>query len=127
MGYDVQFVQIDVPSKTSFPVAEGKAGKLLSSAGAFDDPDAVRAILLEIEGCRHGPGDAVDFLGRGLSHARFFVRDDAIHVENDCSANDLLRIFKRLAEDHPTLLILDLQSKQLHSPASFAEWWAKPL
>ena len=127
MGYDVQFIQIDVSSKTSFPVEEGKANKLLSRAGAFDDPEAVRAMLLEIEGCRPGPGDAVDFLGRGLSHARFFVKDEAIHVENDCSAGDLLKIFKRLAEDHPNLLILDLQSKQLHSPTSFAEWWARPL
>ena len=127
MGYDVQFVQVEVPPRTSFPVEGKKAAKLLSGAVAFADLDAVRAALLEIEGCRPGPGGAVDYLGRGLSHARFFPKPKALQVENDCSAGELLKIFNHLAERYPTLLILDLQSRQLHSADSFAEWWARPL
>ena len=127
MGYDVQFIQVPVPSNVSFPVQAGAAAKLLAGARPFDDAEAVRTLLLGAEGCRRGPDDAIDYLGRGLSYARFSATTDAIHVENNCSPRELLKIYDRLVEVYPTLLILDLQSRQLHNPASFTEWWSKPL
>ena len=72
-------------------------------------------------------GDAIDFLGRGIRYARFLVHPDAIHVENNCNARDLLMIYDHLLKHYPKLLILDLQSKDVHNGASFLQWWSKPL
>ena len=127
MGYDVDFVQLSAPTGTVFPVEPKTAAKLLKKATPFGDPAAVRDILLTIEGTRPGPKDAVDYLGRGLSYARLTARRDTIHVENNCSAGELIKVHGQLAKLLPGLLILDLQSRQLHDAESFAAWWAKPL
>lgn len=127
MGYDVDFVHIPVSSKVSFPVEAEAAKDLRIQAVVFDAPEAVRILLLKIEGCRAGEGGAVDYVGRGLSYARLSAGKDAIHVENNAGARDLLKIYGRLAEAYPALLILDLQSGRLHNAASFEEWWSKPL
>ncbi len=127
MGYDVQLIQVPAAAKASFPVEPGDAGKLRAGAVPFDDPKAVRNTLLGIEGCKPGPKDAIDYLGHGLSYARIVPRKEAIHVENNCSARELLKIYDCLVKLYPALLILDLQSKQLHNAASLSEWWSKPL
>jgi hypothetical protein len=127
VGYDVSFVQIAAPTGTVFPLEPKTAAKLVGKAAPFADPDAVRKTLLKIEGTRPGPKDAIDYLGRGLSYARLTVRKDAIHVENNCSAADLLKIFGQLVKEYPSLLILDLQSNQIHNASSYKAWWSKPL
>lgn len=128
MGYDVDFVQLTAPAGTTFPVEPQEAAKLLKKAVSFADPEAVRALLLEMEGCRPGPSKGtVDFLGKGLSYARLSPRKNAIHVENNCSADDLLKILAHLQKKYPSLLIVDLQSKRLHTAASYQAWWARPL
>lgn len=127
MGYDVEFVQLAVPPETVFPVEPAQAARLVRKAGAFTDTEAVKALLLKLEGCKPGPKGAVDYMGKGLSYARITAGKNAIHVENNCSAGDLLRILAHLQRSYPTLLIVDLQSKQLHTAASYKAWWAKPL
>jgi hypothetical protein len=127
VGYDVHFVQVAVPKDTVFPVEPKSAGRLVKKADPFADLKAVQNVLLKIEGARPGPKGAVDYLGRGLSYARLTVQKDAIHVENNCSAGDLLKIFGQLLEEYPSLLILDLQSRQLHNADSYKSWWSKPL
>jgi len=127
VGYDVQFVQIPATVKVSFPVDADRAKVLLEKAQGLEDPDAVRSALLELEGCRPGPGDAVDYLGPGLNYARLFVRNDVVHVENNCSARELLKIYGKVVALQPALLILDLQSRQLHNAESYREWWSRPL
>lgn len=127
MGYDVEFLQIPVPPGLGFPVAAETAISLRSNAVPFDDIEALRAELHGIEGCRPGPGKSVNFLGRGLNYARLTVRKNHIHVENDASVPELLKIYRQLSEKYPTLVILDLQSQQLHDADSFSRWWAKPL
>ncbi len=127
MGYDVEFIQLTVPAGTTFPIEAGRAAKLLKKAAAFPDPDSVKASLLRLEGCRPGPKGTVDYLGKGLSYARIFARKDVVHVENNCSAADLLKILGYLQKDYPTLLILDMQSRQLHTAESYKAWWTRPL
>ena len=118
MGYDVEFIQLTVPSGTAFPVEPKLAARLLKSAASFSDPESVKASLLELEGCRPGPKGTVDYLGKGLSYARIFARKDVVHVENNCSAADLLKILGHLQKNYPKLLILDMQSRQLHTAES---------
>src|SRR5688572_6806433 len=120
-------MQIPVPADTSFPIDEARAQTLLKNRQKFNDLKAVRELLLKIEGCRWGPEESVDFLGRGLSYARLFVKDDMIHIENNCGAKELLKIYGELVKTFPDLLIFDLQSKQLHNAASFEQWWSRPL
>lgn len=127
MGYDVEFIQVPPAPGLTFPVEAGQAPDLLGRALPITDPAAVRETLLSVQGCRPGPGDSIDFVGRGLSYARFFIQADRIHVENNCSANELLKVHDRLSQLLPGLLIYDLQSRQLHNAESFAAWWAKPL
>ncbi|HPD30094.1 MAG TPA: hypothetical protein PLL20_08880 [Phycisphaerae bacterium] len=127
MGYDVEFVQLTMPAGTKFPVEPESAARLVKKAAPFADVQVVRAALLKLEGCRPGPKDAVDYLGRGMSYARIFPRHAAIYVENNCNAADLIRILVHLQKDFPSLLILDMQSKQLHTAESYKAWWGKPL
>ena len=127
MGYDIEFVQLTVPPGTKFPVEPESAVRLAKKTVPFADLQAVKTSLLNLEGCRPGPKDAVDYLGRGLSYARIFPRQAAIHIENNCSAADLLKVLAHLQKDYPTLLILDLQNKQLHTAESYKAWWARPL
>lgn len=127
MGYDLEFVQIPQPAGLSFPLGGPHAEALISQATPIADPAPVRAALLKVPGCRPGPGDAVDYLGRGLSYARFTIQANRVHVENNCSASELLKVHAQLAAALPGLLIHDLQSRQLHTPESYAAWWARPL
>lgn len=127
MGYDIELIQIPAKPGVTYPVEAKAAGKLAAGGVPFADVSAVRAALSGLAGCRPGPGETVDFVGRGLSYARFTVRPDRIHVDNNCSAKELLKVYEELARTWPDLRILDLQSGQLHSPESFAAWWAKPL
>ena len=127
MGYDIEFIQLTVPSGTTFPVEPKLAAKLVKKAASFADPESVKAALLKLEGCRPGPKGAVDYLGRGLSYARISPRKDVVHVENNCSAADLLKILAHLQKNYPSLLILDMQSRQLHTAESYKAWWARPL
>ena len=127
MGYDVEFIQLTVPPETAFPVEPKQAAKLAKKATPFADPEAVKAALLKMEGCRPGPKGTIDYLGKGLSYARLSPKKEAIHVENNCSAADLLKILAQLQKLYPSLLIVDLQSRQLHTADSYKAWWAKPL
>ncbi len=127
MGYDVQFIQLTVPPETTFPVEPKQAARMIKKAAPFANPEQVKAALLKMEGCRPGPEGTVDYLGKGLSYARLSPRKECIHVENNCSAADLLRIHAQLQKSYRTLLIVDLQSRQLHSTQSYKAWWAKPL
>lgn len=127
MGYDVELIPLNLPKDTRFPVEPKTARKLLDQAGPFADMAAVRSATLKIPGCKPGPDNSVDFLGSGLSYARLTIKPAAIHVENNCGAKDLLRIHEALRESIGPMYILDLQSKQLHSPESFKEWWSRPL
>ena len=83
--------------------------------------------MLNIEGCKPGPDDSIDFLGRGLNYAHLVIREKAVHVENNCGAPELLKLFNQLAAKFPSLMIYDLQNKQLHDADSFKHWWQKPL
>ena len=127
MGYDVEFLQIPVPPGLNFPVAAETAKSLRSNVISFDDVERLRAELHSLEGCRPGPKKTVDYLGRGLNYARLTVKKNRIHVENNASVPELLKIYRQLAEKYPTLVILDLQNQQLHDADSFSRWWAKPL
>jgi len=127
VGYDVELVQIGVPAGTKFPVEGATAKKLRAQAGTLADPKVVRVALLGVAGCRPGPSETIDFLGRGLNYARFAIRRDAIHVDNNCSAIELLKVYQPLTEVLANLLIFDLQSQQLHDAESFRQWWARPL
>jgi hypothetical protein len=127
VGYDVEFIQLAVPPETAFPVEPKQAAKLVKKAAAFADPEQVKATLLKMEGCRPGPKGTVDYLGKGLSYARLSPKKDCIHVENNCSAADLLKILAQLQKLYPSLVIVDLQSRQLHTAESYKAWWAKPL
>jgi hypothetical protein len=127
VGYDVDFIQIPSQPALTFPVEPGRAQRLPQQALPITDPVAVREALLNVKGSKPGPDNSIDFVGRGLSYARFSIRTDRIHVENNCSPNELLKVHSRLSELIPGLLIYDLQSRQLHNAESFAAWWAKPL
>ncbi len=127
MGYNVEFLQIPVPPGMTFPVSAETAKSLKSNAIPFDDLESLRSEIQQMEGCRPGPEKSVDFLGRGLNYARLTIKKNRIHVENNASVPELLKIYRQLSEKYPTLIILDLQSRQLHNADSFSKWWAKPL
>lgn len=127
MGYDLELVQVPVPAGASLPLEPAVADKLRAKAKPIGDADAIRAALLAVKGCRPGPEGAIDFLGAGLSYARFSFTKTAIHVENNCGPRDLLAIYEVLREICPQLLIRDLQSGQLHDAESFRQWWSRPL
>ena len=127
MGYDVEFVQVTVGPEAVFPLAPALASGLLANAERFEPEETVRTTLLELDGAREGPDDTVDYLGKGLNYARLCVRKKAIHVDNNLNASELLKIYGKLLDRYPSLLILDLQSGQLHSAASYADWWSRPL
>ncbi len=127
MSYDVQFIRVPVPAKTTFPVEADRAKGLLKKAQPIGDPKAVRTGLLALEGCRAGSDKAVDFMGKGLSYARLFVKAEGVHVENNCGPRDLLKMYREIRDMCPDLLILDLQSGQLHDADSFQKWWSRPL
>ncbi len=127
VGYDVEFVQIPVDSSTTFPVAPETARRLRNKAVPFSDPAAVSSLLLQMDGAKPALDDGIDYLGKGLSYARLFVRKDAIHVDNNLNGAELLKLYARLNERYRQLLILDLQSGQLHDAASYKEWWSRPL
>jgi hypothetical protein len=127
VGYDVEFIQVQLPPGMTFPVAGAQAEAAVKQVSPIADPVAVRDAVLNVRGCRPGPGEAIDFVGRGLSYARLLIQKDRIHVENNCSPSELIKIYEQIIELMPGLVILDLQSRQLHNAASFAAWWAKPL
>jgi hypothetical protein len=123
----MEFVQVTVAPEAAFPIAPALASGLLANAEAFEARKAVRTALLELDGAKEGPDDTVDYLGKGLNYARLCVTKKAIHVDNSLNASELLKIYRKLLEHYPSLLILDLQSGQLHSAASYADWWSRPL
>jgi hypothetical protein len=125
VGYDVEFIQVTVPANTHFPVAPDKARPLRRKASPFADPKKVQAALLKIEGCRPGPRQAVDYLGRPMSYARFSIKTDAIYVENDCNGKELVKIHEALADILPNLFNFDLQSQQLHDRSAIGGRKAK--
>jgi hypothetical protein len=127
MGYDVQFIQVPVPSDITFPINAGDIEELLSNPISFESPKNTRTKLLELQGTRPGPEEAVDYVGSGMNYARLFIKNEAIHVENNCGAKELLKIYYHLLKVYPTLLIYDIQSRQLHSAISYEEWWSRPL
>lgn len=127
MGYDVEFVRIKVSGKVKFPVESAESGQHLQESIAFGKVADVRGLLLAIEGCREGPENTIDFMGQGLSYARLSVGRKGIHVDNNCSARELLKLFGELKKTFPELLIHDLQSNCLHTAESFTEWWSRPL
>lgn len=127
MGYDLEFIRLAIPANTGFPVDEKRSAGLLKSIRPFDDVQAVRKLLLGLPGAKPGPEDAIDFLGQGLSYARFVVRPEVIFIENNASARDMLTAFERVRQGHPDLVIHDLQSRQLHDAESFQAWWSRPL
>jgi hypothetical protein len=127
LGYDVEFIQVPTPRGTKFPVDADRAVDFMANVIGFDDPGLIREKLLDLDGARQGPEDAVDYLGQGMSYARIFVKDNVIFVENNCSARELLGIYEEMSKMFPSLLIYDLQSKQLHDSESYMAWWCKPL
>ena len=127
MSYDMEFIQVTLPAGVTFPIEPQDADSFVKKPAAFEDPGKIRESLLKIDGTRPGPHESIDYLGRGLNYARFFVKRDLIHVENNCSAPELLRIYEKLVALYPELLIRDLQSRQLHNADSFQQWWSRPL
>lgn len=127
MGYDVEFVQIAAPANTKFPVTGPDSNALLKKRSRLVDPQGLRTALLKLQGCRGGPGPAIDYNGAGLNYARLLIHEDRIFVENSCGARDLLKIYRHLLGVCPDLLILDLQSRQLHDADSLEQWWSRPL
>lgn len=127
MGYDVAFVQIDVPEGTTFPVTGSEASDLVARAEPIADIDAVKEALCQQEGCKPGPDDTIDFLGKRLGYARLRFREKDVYIENNCNAKDLLSLHEVFQPFVSGLYILDLQTGQLHDPESYRSWWARPL
>jgi hypothetical protein len=127
MGYDVEFIVMNPPAGTSFPVDSKVVHKLLAANAQTLDAKLVGNALLGIPGSKAGPGGAVDYLGAGLGYARLTVKPKAIHVENNCGPKDLLKIQAALTAKLGAVFIHDLQSGQLHDADSFTKWWSKPL
>ncbi len=126
MGYDLEFIQAETDPGLSFPL-QGDAAATARKNSRPVDADDIREALLALEGCRPGPGKTVDFLGKGLNYARFDMKPKAIHVDNNCGAAELLRVYEHLRGVCPDLLIVDLQSGHVHDSASFQQWWSRPL
>ena len=127
MGYDLELVQVPTPKGLKFPVDKATADTLIGNAQPFGrDPD-LHGLLMNLDGTKEGPDGTVDYLGGGLSYARFTLKKKAIHVDNNASPKALLSMYETLRETYPSLLILDLQSGQLHNAESFLAWWSRPL
>ncbi|MHC4479167.1 MAG: hypothetical protein ACYTF1_12475 [Planctomycetota bacterium] len=128
--YDLEFVQVQVPSKTSFPIDEKQTAKLLGTKARFKNISAVSKVLLSH---KRTWDKTVNFTSRivyegsSMNFVTFTIRRDAIHVESDGGGHtrELLDVYEMLLKRFPTLLILDLYSKQLYDTASFAEWWPR--
>jgi len=127
VGYDVDFIRVAGAATSRFPVDAASTEPLLADAMPFDDPDVVREQLLAIDGMKPALDGALDYLGRGLSYARLIVTADAVRVDNNLNATELLRIYNTLRRAYPDLVIRDRQSGQLHDADSFADWWSRPL
>jgi hypothetical protein len=127
VGYDVELVQLTVEPEGAFPLSADQASSGEDAYQPFASVEQVRNKLLELEGARSGPDASVDYLGRGLNHARFVVTREGIHVDNHLNATELVKVYTHLKQSYPALLIRDLQSGQLHNAASYAEWWTRPL
>jgi len=127
VGYNVDLIQIPPQIAADYP-AEGEfAEELISKAIPFDDVETVRRILLTINGTKSSTDGGIDYLGRGLSYARIYVNVNAVHIDNNLSCEELIKIYHRLLEKYRSLAILDLQSRQLHDADSFRAWWSRPL
>ena len=126
MGYDLEFIQAAPAGGAKFPVQGEDAKALRKKADAFDAAQT-RGALLGLPGSKEGPAKAVDFVGKGLNYARFEIKAKAIHVDNNCGAAELLRVYGQLKVTFPSLLIVDLQSGDVHDAASFQQWWSRPL
>jgi len=127
VGYDVELIQIAVEPEQSFPISADEVRSRELRCEPFASIEQVRATLLQLQGTRSGPDGTVDYLGQGLNHARFRIQPDAIHVDNNLNAAELLKIYTHLVQTYPRLLIHDLQSGQIHNAASYADWWTRPL
>jgi len=127
VGYDVELVQVSVGPKAAFPMAPASVSGLLEKAAPFEPQDEVRTALLDLDGAKKGPDDTIDYIGKGLNYARFSVKKKAIHIDGSLNASELLKIYKKLLERYPSLLILDVQSGQLHNAKSYTDWWSRPL
>ncbi|MBI4581472.1 MAG: hypothetical protein HY718_17350 [Planctomycetes bacterium] len=127
MGYDIELIVMNPAAGTTFPVEPAAADKLIVQAALSLDADAVRTALLAVSGARPGPEGAVDYVGPALGYARLTVKPKAVHVDNNCSPKELLRIQAALTKAIGTVFIRDLQSRQLHDADSFMNWWTKPL
>jgi hypothetical protein len=127
VGYDIEFIAMARPADAGMPIEPGAAAGLIARSAATLDADAVKTTLLATPGCKPGPEGSIDYLGSGLSYARLTVRARAVHVENNCGAKDILKLQAALEKTLGPVFILDLQSRQLHDGASFAQWWARPL
>lgn len=127
MGYDVDFVTVPSLKELTLPLKDDAAKKALKKPEPFKDAAQIKAALLKLEGAKPGPGEAIDYVGKGFNYARLTVHADRVHVENNCGPRELLKIYDHVAAQVPNLAILDLQSGQLHSRQSLEEWWSKPL
>jgi hypothetical protein len=127
VGYDVELVQVESPAGTRFPTSVESAKILLKKTTPLKDPATITQILSSLKGAKPGRGGTIDYVGKGLSYARFTVGKDRVHVDNNLNCAELLKVYDTLQAAAPNLLILDLQSGQLHDSTSYREWWAKPL
>jgi hypothetical protein len=127
VSYDVEFISIELPAKTSFPVDAEKAKALVKKTSALPPREKVAERLLKVAGCKPGPDDAIDYMGKVLNYARLTIKKDRIHLENNCNPAELLKLYQAAREVCPHVVIRDLQTQQLHDPASWKAWWSRPL
>ncbi len=126
MGYDLEIIPVRVPAGTVFPVEKAAATTILEQATPMD-AQRVRGALLATKGCKPGPGDAVDYVGQGLSYARMTVTERAVHLDNNAGPRDLEAICQSLEAALGPVVIRDLQSGRLHTPESYRQWLSRPL
>lgn len=127
MSYDIEFVQVALDKGVSCPIDAASARKLLKKVAPFADVASIKTLISGLEGAKPGPAGTINYVAKGLSFARFTVLKDRVHVDNNLNCAETLRVYELLKADHPTLLILDLQSGQIHDATSYKEWWSKPL
>ncbi len=127
MSYDVEFISIKLPAKTTFPVEAEQARKLIEKTEPLPEAKKVNACLLKVKGCKPGPDDSIDFMGNVLNFARLCVKEDRVFLENNCNPGELLKLYEAVREACPHIVIRDLQTEQLHDPDSWKAWWTRPL
>lgn len=127
MGYDVELIAMKTRPQTGFPLDQAAAERQIAAAALQLDAEQIKQILLAIPGAKPGPDDSIDYLGAGLGYARLFIKPAAVHVENNCSPKDLLKMQAALQDKLGHVFIYDLQSRQLHDVESFTKWWSQPL